>query len=270
MNTSEPRVGRWPVDAATTTQANRAWWDSDAEAYYREHGAYLGDAELLWCPEGWRESDLGLLGAPDVLRSAHVLEIGSGAAQGSRWVAGQGAHVIASDLSAGMLRQARAIAPDSAIPLIQCDARALPFADRSFDIVFSAYGVMPFVADPERVFRDVARVLRPGGRFVFSTSHPFRWAFPDDPGPAGLTVQNSYFDRTPYVERDDSGAVSYVEHHRTIGDWVRLLSSSPLRLVDLLEPQWPEGNEDIWGGWSPLRGRLIPGTAIFIAQADGE
>ena len=38
-----------------------------------------------------------------------------------------------------------------------------------------------------------------------------RWAFPDDPGPRGLTVQQSYFDRTPYVEVDDNGTTTYVD-----------------------------------------------------------
>ena len=64
---------------------------------------------------------------------------------------------------------------------------------------------MPFVADSAGVMREVARVLRPGGRFVFSTTHPMRWAFPDDPGPQGLVASSSYFDRTPYVEEDDTG-----------------------------------------------------------------
>jgi hypothetical protein len=36
-------------------------------------------------------------------------------------------------------------------------------------------------------------------------------------------------------------------------------------LVDLIEPEWPDGHERIWGGWSPLRGRITPGTALFVA-----
>ena len=32
--------------------------------------------------------------------------------------------------------------------------------------------------------REVARVLRPGGRWVFAVNHPMRWIFPDDPGPS--------------------------------------------------------------------------------------
>ncbi len=52
-------------------------------------------------------------------------------------------------------------------------------------------------------------------------THPLRWAFPDEPGPEGLSVSSSYFDRTPYVEQDDEGRAVYVEHHRTLGDRVR-------------------------------------------------
>ena len=37
-------------------------------------------------------------------------------------------------------------------------------------------------------------------------------------------------------------------------------------LLDLVEPEWPEGHEGIWGQWSPLRGRLFPGTAIFVTE----
>ena len=150
-------------------------------------------------------------------------------------------------------------------PLAQCDAASLPFADRSFDTVFTSYGAVPFVADSAAVMAEAARVLRPGGRFVFSTTHPIRWALPDDPGYPGLTVTNSYFDRTPYVEQE-SGVTTYVEHHRTLGDRVRELTAAGLRLVDLVEPEWPDENQQVWGGWSPLRGALIPGTAIFVCE----
>ena len=44
----------------------------------------------------------------------------------------------------------------------------LPFADESFDIVFSAFGAVPFVADSAGVMAEAARVLRPGGRFAVS------------------------------------------------------------------------------------------------------
>jgi hypothetical protein len=58
----------------------------------------------------------------------------------------------------------------------------------------------------------------------------------------------------------------YVEHHRTLGDRVRELSAAGFVLVDLVEPEWPVDNHQVWGGWSPLRGRLVPGTAIFVCR----
>ena len=112
-------------------------------------------------------------------------------------------------------------------------------------------------------------MLRPGGRFVASVNHPMRWPMPDSPDPDDLRVVSSYFDRRPYVETDDSGRTVYVEHHRTIGDWVRLVTAAGLTLVDLVEPEWPEELTAEWGGWSPLRGGLIPGTAIFCCSRPG-
>jgi hypothetical protein len=114
--------------------------------------------------------------------------------------------------------------------------------------------------------REVARVLRPGGRWVFSVTHPIRWCFPDDPGPEGLTARTSYFDRRPYVEIDEDNIPTYAEHHRTIGDRIRELVSAGLVIDDLIEPEWPEEHERIWGQWSKLRGQVIPGTAIFVTH----
>jgi hypothetical protein len=37
-------------------------------------------------------------------------------------------------------------------------------------------------------------------------------------------------------------------------------------VLDLVEPEWPEGNAAVWGGWSPLRGRVLPGTAIWVTE----
>lgn len=259
-------VARRAAGQSETVQANRVWWDREAAEYVAEHGEFLGDADLIWGPEGWTEPELNLLAAgPD----SRVLEVGAGAAHGSRYLHTIGVRrVVATDLSRGMLAQARLIddSCNTHLPMIQCDATALPFADRTFDVVFTAYGAIPFIADTATVMKEVFRVLDAGGRWVFATTHPIRWAFPDAPGPEGLTVRTSYFDRTPYVEQDGGGRATYVEHHRTLGDRVRELSAAGFVIKDLVEPEWPERNSEVWGGWSPLRGRLIPGTAIFVAE----
>jgi hypothetical protein len=128
---------------------------------------------------------------------------------------------------------------------------------------------VPFVADSAAVMAEVARVLRPGGRWVFSTTHPFRWCFRDDPGPDGLVVESSYFDRRAYVEQDGRGRATYVEHHRTMGDRVRELVAAGLAVDGIVEPVWPDGHEQAWEQWSPLRGRLMPGTVIYVTSKPG-
>ena len=264
MSNADESFGFGDVPAGSSMPANRGWWDAEAGDYYTEHGHFLGDDELTWGPEGLRESQAGLLGE---ITGLDVLEVGGGAGQGARWCARQGARVVALDLSAGMLAHGARLNHDAARPtLVQADAGRLPFADARFDLAFSAYGAVPFVEDPALVMREVARVLRPGGRWVFSVTHPIRWAFPDDPGPAGLTVQHSYFDRRPYRELDTDGRVSYVEHHRTMADRITDIVAAGLTLDRLVEPEWPADNHAEWGGWSPERGRLIPGTAIFCTR----
>ncbi|WP_380168239.1 class I SAM-dependent methyltransferase [Jannaschia sp. R86511] len=280
------------VDPADAVRANRTWWDREAAGYQAEHAAFLAGrpggtgpgstdpastdastdeaasthpaalpARLIWCPEGLDEADAGLLGRPEDLAGTRVLEVGAGAAQGSRWLAEQGARVVALDLSTAMLAMRGPV-----VPALQADACALPLADGCVDHAFSAYGALPFVADAGAVLREVARVLRPGGRFVASVTHPFRWALPDDPGWDGLRVSLSYFDRRPYVEHAPDGRLDYAEYHRTVGDWVRLVRAAGLVLDDLVEPEWPERLTDTWGGWSPLRGQYLPGTAILVTR----
>jgi SAM-dependent methyltransferase len=261
------RPVRRPVDEQGSRRANRADWDLYADEYQATHGEFLGDIGFVWGPEGLREDDLAVLG--DV-RGLRTLEVGSGAGQCSRWLRSQGAVSFGVDISERQLQHGRRLDDGTgvAVPSVCATATELPFADDTFDIVFSSFGALQFVADGALMVAEVARVLRPGGTFAFSITHPIRWSMPDDAGPDGLIVSSSYWDRTPYVEETEDGTPRYVEHHRTIGDWVQLLAQADFRLTALHEPQWPEGHERVWGGWGPLRGRLIPGTAIFVATLD--
>ena len=260
------RVERRPVDELESRVANGPDWDRYADEYQATHGAFLGDVGFVWGPEGLTEESAGVLG--DVA-GRDVLEVGSGAGQCSRWVRSRGGRAVGLDLSHRQLQHSRRIDAQSGIvvPSVLGTATQLPFTDASFDVVFCSFGALQFVADIDAAVAETARVLRPGGRFAFSITHPTRWMFPDDPGEPGLTASQSYWDRTPYVEVDDAtGTVSYVEHHRTLGDWVALLAGAGFRITRLLEPEWPADHDRVWGGWSRTRGLLTPGTAIFAAD----
>ena len=76
--------------------------------------------------------------------------------------------ITATDLNQPMLDHAMAKPGLARVAFRQADAQALPYGDAAFDAVVCQFGAMFF---PDRVaaYREARRVLRPGGRFLFST-----------------------------------------------------------------------------------------------------
>jgi ubiquinone/menaquinone biosynthesis C-methylase UbiE len=77
------------------------------------------------------------------------------------------AHLTATDLNGAMLDVARQRNPGDRVRWQQADAQVLPFPDHAFDLVVCSFGVM-FMPDKPAAYREARRVLRPGGRFLFT------------------------------------------------------------------------------------------------------
>ena len=75
--------------------------------------------------------------------------------------------ITATDLNQPMLDHAKSLPGGERVRWQQADAQALPFPDAAFDAVVSAFGVM-FFPDKVRAYREALRVLRPGGRLMFT------------------------------------------------------------------------------------------------------
>ncbi len=99
-----------------------------------------------------------------------VLEIGTGTGATLPFLAPKAsaiASLTGTDLSHGMLMEARRTARSLGPPvsLVRMNAEALAFADAAFDTVTTSL-MLCTVPDPARALREMARVLRPGGRVV--------------------------------------------------------------------------------------------------------
>ena len=107
-----------------------------------------------------------------------VLDLAAGTAVSTVDLARSGASAVGCDFSLGMLRAGRVRRDRRLVPLVAGDALHLPFADKVFDAVTISFGLRN-VADVDQALREMARVVRPGGRLVvceFSrpTFGPFR------------------------------------------------------------------------------------------------
>ena len=112
--------------------------------------------------------DLAWRTAP--LAPAHVLEIAAGTGVVMRALARalpRKVEITATDLNQAMVDFAAAQPGAVRVTWRQADAQALPFADGSFDAVLCQFGVM-FFPDRATAYREVKRVLKPGGRYLFS------------------------------------------------------------------------------------------------------
>ena len=111
--------------------------------------------------------------AIDLRSNQRVLDVAAGNGNATLAAARRFADVVSTDYVAALLGRARerAAADRLAVTFQEADAEALPFADASFDVVLSTFGVM-FTPDQQRAASELMRVCRPGGKIGLANWTP--------------------------------------------------------------------------------------------------
>lgn len=213
---------------------NREHWESRSADYQGRNRDQLNrDWDTLrWGVWDVPETDVDALG--DVA-GLDALEYGCGAGQTGIKVARTGARVIGLDFSGAQLREALRLMDETGVrfPVVQADGERIPLADESFDLVWCDHGVMGF-ADPRRTVPEVARVLRPGGRFVFCMLTPLLWIATDPEADAAVhRLVRPYFGMRSEDLEDPQWRTT--EFQLAYGDWIRLFRANGLIVEDLIE-----------------------------------
>jgi SAM-dependent methyltransferase len=112
----------------------------------------------------------------DRVGGRRVLEVGCGAGTDLIQFARNGARVTGVDMAASAIELARknfALAGLHA-DLVAADGEALPFRDRSYDLVY-AHGIVQYTGNDRALVAECRRVLKPGGRAIFQVYNRISW-----------------------------------------------------------------------------------------------
>lgn len=209
-------------------QANQRFWDALAPDWNK-----LREQDQLWqqCPQhpelAFDGEALAMIReSMGDLRGKHICVIASGDNYVAFALAGMGAHVTSTDISARQLETGRwrAVELGLEITFLQADATRLEeIGNNQFDLVCSSNGFFVWIAEPAKVFQQVCRVLKPGGFYIFYDVHPFQRPWVDQKLP--LEMEKPYWETGPY---------SYFEYDETSYqfNW---------RMSDLLNPMLDAG-----------------------------
>lgn len=158
LNLPQPNTSPAVVDLAAIKSRQQATWASGDYAVVGTTLQIVGET---------------LCEAADIRSNYRVLDVAAGNGNATLAAARRFANVVSTDYVPALLARGRqrAEADSLAVEFQPADAEALPFADASFDVVLSTFGVM-FTPNHQQAANEMLRVCRPGGRIGLANWTP--------------------------------------------------------------------------------------------------
>ena len=161
--------------------------------------------------------------------------------------------VISTDISANQLAvaQKRANELGLEITFVRADAadlEGIAGEGNEYDLVCSSNGFFVWIAEPRQVFRQIYRILKPGGWYIFYDVHSFQRPWKDQNKP--LEMAQPYTETGPFINTEH-GQVNYQFHWR-ISDLINPLLDAGLVLRQIAESTARDAR--FWTGISYLPG----------------
>jgi len=156
---------------STNPHGDKEWW----ETFFDERWGRLG-FDSIKEEQTERETDF-IVEALGLKKTDRVLDLACGVGRHSLELARRGfKHVVGLDFTQAYLKKAimKAKHEKLKVEFVRGDMKDLPFADDEFDAVFNfftSFGYFEKETDNEKVIAGVARVLKPGGRFMLDVIH---------------------------------------------------------------------------------------------------
>jgi SAM-dependent methyltransferase len=245
----------------------------------RESGTELWEAHADWWQEQFTDGadaeyveQILPLAAEHLAGATSVLDVGTGEGQVARLAAGGGAtRVVGVDPTAAQLDAARRRGGGPAY--VRAEAAALPVRGGGFDAVVACL-VFEHIETVDAAVAEVARALRPGGRFVLFLNHPLL----QTPGSGWiddrvLDPPEQYWRIGPYLVEDTT--VEEVELgvfipfvHRPLSRYVNALADHGLLVRHMAEPAPPPGflaRAHEYG-----QAATIPRLLLIVAEASAD
>ena len=210
-------------------------WEESAEAWISTVGAD-GDFARRFV------LDAPMLERASLSGARSVLDVGCGEGRFCRLLSARGLRTVGIDPAASLIRHAVQLHPDGDYRI--AEAEALPFEDRSFDLVV-AYLSLIDIADVQAAITEMERVLRPGGHLLIanlngfaSASNPTGWRTEAD-GSRTFRLDNYSSERSDWI---GWGNLRVLNWHRPLSTYMSLLLGAGLELRYFDEPL-PHGGD---------------------------